>query len=132
MKRLCSIAKEFDLPITQQLEDDAINTTLEHYKTHARTYKVNVTAIDPYKFASWSGMYLFNRIDNPNMIGATIATLRRFLLKEGKVLDDTFCKKLLVMAHNDAKNETVAIGKNGLYISFRTASELKNTRKPTK
>jgi len=29
------------------------------------------------------------------------------------------------MAYNDAKKDTIAIGKNGLYMSFRAASELK-------
>ena len=125
LEHLVQIASSFNIVIDDTLREKAIEETLKHYYDHICGYDVRVTGIDPYKFASWSGMYLFGRIDDPNMIAATIATLRRYLKIEGKDLDDLFCQKLLVMAYNDAKKDTIAIGKNGLYMSFRTASELK-------
>lgn len=130
LEHLIQVASSFNITIDDALREKAIDETLSHYYDHICGYNVRVTGIDPYKFASWSGMYLFSRIDNPNMIAATIATLRRYLKIEGKDLDDIFCQKLLVMAHNDAKKDTIAIGKNGLYMSFRTASELKATPTP--
>ncbi len=125
LEHLVQIASSFNIAIDDTLREQAIEETLSHYHDHICGYDVRVTGIDPYKFAAWSGMYLFSRIDNPNMIAATIATLRRYLKIEGKDLDDIFCQKLLVMSYNDAKKDTIAIGKNGLYMSFRTASELK-------
>jgi len=125
LEHLIQIASSFNITIDDELREKAIEETLSHYYDHICGYDVRVTGIDPYKFASWSGMYLFNRIDDSNMIAATIATLRRYLKIEGKDLDDIFCQKLLVMAYNDAKKDTIAIGKNGLYMSFRTASEVK-------
>lgn len=127
LEHLIQIASNFNITIDDSLREKTIEETLNHYYDHICGYDVRVTGIDPYKFAAWSGMYLFNRTDNPNMIAATIATLRRYLKIEGKDLDDIFCQKLLVMAYNDAKKDTIAIGKNGLYMSFRTASELKIT-----
>jgi len=125
LEHLVKIASNFNITIDDDLREKALEETLSHYYDHICGYNVRVTGIDPYKFASWSGMYLFGRIDDPNMIAATITTLRRYLKIEGKDLDDIFCQKLLVMAYNDAKKDTIAIGKNGLYMSFRTASELK-------
>ena len=127
LEHLIQIASNFNITIDDSLREKTIEENLNHYYDHICGYDVRVTGIDPYKFAAWSGMYLFNRTDNPNMIAATIATLRRYLKIEGKDLDDIFCQKLLVMAYNDAKKDTIAIGKNGLYMSFRTASELKIT-----
>lgn len=126
---LIAIAAEFEIEIDEELKTQAIENTVDHYHDHIGSYNVRVTGIDPYKFTAWAGMYLFRRIDNHNMIAATIATLRRYLVLEGKDLDNIFCQKLLLMAHNDIKNDSVAIGKNGLYMSFRTASELKNMTK---
>jgi len=130
LEHLIHIASSFGITIDDKLKEQAIEEVLNHYYDHIRGYNVRVTGIDPYKFASWSGMYLFSRIDDANMIAATIATLRRYLKIEGKDLDDIFCQKLLLMAYNDAKKDTIAIGKNGLYMSFRTASELKTLSTP--
>jgi len=128
LKYLIAIASDFGITISDELKYQAIESTVSHYYDHIQGYNVRVTGIDPYKFTSWSGMYLFSRIDDYNMIAATIAALRRYLVIEGKELDSIFCKKLLLMAYNDAKNDTIAIGKNGLYMSFRTASELRITK----
>lgn len=124
VEHLRRIAGDFGITISQSLEDEAIEYVVDHYYDHIDSYNVRVTDIDPYKFTAWAGMYFFRRLDNAKMLSATVAALRRHLKTQNKSLDFKFCQKLVLMAYNDEKKDSIAIGKNGLYMAFRTASEI--------
>jgi len=128
---LCELTRnQYGILISQQLRKDIVDDVLKHYKLHVETYSVPVNGIDPYKFISWIGLNLYDRTLNEypekisdGILKSTIIVMNRTLVEEGRLLPKYYLRKLFDMVKNDySGKEHLGLGKNGLYLVFRSAS----------
>ncbi len=128
---LCEfIDKQYKIVITQEFRKQVVDDALEHYKLHVEAYDVPVNGIDPYKFISWIGMGLYtkaiekyNETVSDSILKSTIIVMNRTLIEEGRMLPKFYLKKIFGMVKNDhIGKEHLGLGKNGLYLVFRSAS----------
>ena len=94
-----------------------------------------VKSIDPFKFIAWSANFLIeiknftlskknftlSKREKATILSVAIEVMSEFLECE---INKELAKKLLLMALHDKIDDEKAIGKNGLYMAFRSANEL--------
>lgn len=92
---------------------------------HVQTYSVCQTRIDFFKIAAWLGMMLYKSDPKSFLLYHLVSALNAQLMKDGKQLPPEVRKKIARMLRNDGgPKDNVAIGKNGLYMIFRSAFEV--------
>lgn len=130
MSLFVSTAKnDFQLTITDDEKKQMVRKVIMHYLNHANEYTVRVNSTDPFKFLAWAGSILFNDIKKESTkrevyLAIAVATMLHLLQENDKNLSIEFVQKLLIMAkHDESAKDHLAIGKNGLYMAFRSASE---------
>lgn len=130
VNQLSDIAEEaYGLYITADGRKQIVNDVLSHYYDHVTTYGVSVTGSDPYKFLAWAGIQIFEDMKSHDkeiaikFLSSSIAAMHRALLEEGRSLEDWYLKKIIrmVVSEYNGKNH-LGLGKNGLYIAFKSAS----------
>lgn len=116
------------IEIPKEIRKDVVDKVLKHYKLHIDTYNVKVNGIDPYKFLSWSGLYLYEMVLHNEelselILQSTIIVMNRTLVEEGKILPKLFLKKIYNMIKSEYRGKNhLGLGRNGLYLAFRSAS----------
>jgi hypothetical protein len=124
-------SKKVGIELTSSDVEYVVKEVFKHYLGHKSKYGIKVQGIDPYKFVSWSSYFLLKKLkgrkvkNRYRILVSIITVMRLFLQSEGKFLDRKICQKILKMYTYDMIHDNYAIGKNGLYLSFRTASEVK-------
>jgi len=124
------IAKEeYDLTLTKQAKEDTIEYVLSHYYEHIQAYNLSVSGSDPYKFLSWSGIYIYKSLYKTDrevaikFLSSTIVALNRSLKLINKKLPENYLRKILKMVINEFDNDShLGLGQNGLYIAFKSAA----------
>lgn len=92
---------------------------------HVKTYCIRQTRIDFFKVAAWLGMMLYKNDPKSFLLFHLVSALNAQLMKEGRQLPSEVRKKIAAMLLNDGgEKDNVAIGKNGLYMIFRSAFEV--------
>jgi len=135
---LCElIAARNDFIIPKELRKQAMLYAITHYKKHTDAYTVKVNGVDPYKIFSWVGLYFYDEslkkygTDVADaFLKTTILAMNRSLWEEGKQLPPLYLKKIYKMVKSDFNGKaSIGIGKNGLYLAFRSASlcEIRST-----
>ena len=107
---------------------------IRHYVKHAKGHNLNVTAIEPYKVISWGSFELcqqYKKTDQEKakkILMLAVVSLNYFLLLDvDKKVDISLQKKILRMLIYECRgNNEFGIGKNGLYLIFKTASFIGN------
>jgi len=116
-----------NITVDKKEKINIIKKTKEHYLSHKQKYKLYVKSIDPFKFIAWSANFLLeikqdlSQKDKAIVLNVAIAVMSELLDCE---INEMLSKKLLLMALHDKIDDEKAIGKNGLYMAFRSASEL--------
>ncbi|SFP60984.1 hypothetical protein [Hydrogenimonas thermophila] len=119
--------KKSGVDVTTKDKIEVIKRTREHYISHKEKYKLYVNSIDPFKFIAWSANFFISikgdlTINKKAIVlKVAIEVMSSFLKCK---IDEKLSKKLLLMALHDKIDDEKAIGKNGLYMAFRSASEL--------
>ena len=98
---------------------------ISHYYNHKKEYQICVSDIDPYKFCAWSSECLIDELNDKKVIVPIIVTMHNFLKKEKRKFEIPYLQYILKMYLNDKKVDEFAIGKNGLYMTFSSASNIK-------
>jgi len=132
IQRYVTVAKdEFDLEITIDEQTEVLNKVLEHYIDHCIEYRVYVNSTDPFKFVAWMGLFLYHDIKKKSVhkqkyLSVSVAMMLHFLQINNRSMDIKFAQKLLKMAIHDksSNKDHLAIGKNGLYMAFRSANQI--------
>ncbi|MCX2717798.1 hypothetical protein OQH61_08645 [Helicobacter sp. MIT 21-1697] len=102
----------------------------QHYKAHRDTYKkiCYVKNGDIFKIISWAAMFLYQEKETKAILLIACAYMNEQLKKINRQVSKELICKIVEMLLNDSKKDNVAIGKNGLYMSFRLASEVKQIK----
>ncbi|MDE7174077.1 MAG: hypothetical protein K2N54_01210 [Helicobacter sp.] len=97
----------------------------KHYKKHRDTYKniCYVTSGDAFKIISWTAMFLYQENKNEQILHAACAYMNELLKELERAIPDKTIIEIVAMLCNDGKDDNVAVGKNGLYMAFKCASE---------
>jgi hypothetical protein len=126
---LCEfLYNRYQVEVPKEIRGDVVDKVLAHYKLHIDTYNVPVNGIDPYKFLSWSGLYLYeltmhNEELSDLILKSTIIIMNRTLVEEGRILPKLFLQKIFNMVKSEYRGkDSLGLGKNGLYLTFRSAS----------
>jgi len=98
---------------------------ISHYYKHKKEYQICVSDIDPYKFCAWSTECLIDELNDKKVIVPIITTMHNFIKKEKRKFEIPYLQYILKMYLNDKKADEFAIGKNGLYMTFSSASNIK-------
>lgn len=96
------------------------------YKKHRDTYKkiCYVTSGDVFKIISWTAMFLYQDTKKEQILDAACAYMNELLKKLERTIPDKTIVEIVAMLCNDgSENDGFAIGKNGLYMAFKCASE---------
>ncbi len=108
-----------------------VEDVYRHYIEHCNEYHVMVCSVDPFKFLAWAGLTLYHDIKiqsgrKRQYLHSAIAVMYAILRKNGRTLNRDFVIKLIHMTQHDkdVKNDKLAIGRNGLYMAFRSANEV--------
>ncbi len=133
MKRYVTVAnQEFGLIITTAEQEEVTNKILEHYIDHCTEYRVFVNSTDPFKFTAWMGLFFYHDIKKKSAkrqqyLVIAVAMMIKFLKDNNRNIDIKFAQKLLKMTiyDKDTNKDYLAIGKNGLYMAFRSANMVK-------
>ena len=96
---------------------------------HNNTFGIEAKNTDIYKLLSWYGFYLSESADDKRGIIylATIYILNEKILSNelcGRKISHKLISKMYKMLVLDGEDDNLAIGKNGLYLSFRTARDI--------
>ena len=99
--------------------------TIKHYDKHKKEYSICVSNLDPYKICAWSLDYLIKETNHKKIIIPFLLVMSNFLDKEGKKFSVENLKYIVEMYNNNNKKDEFAIGKNGLFMIFWSASNCK-------
>ena len=86
-----------------------------------------VSNLDPYKICAWSLEYLLKQIGNKKIIVPFLLVMLIFLEKEKRTFSVEKLRYIIKMYKNNNKKDNLAIGKNGLFMIFWSASNCKTT-----
>ena len=92
--------EEYNLTLTKQAKENTIEYVLSHYYEHIQAYNISVSGSDPYKFLSWSGIYIFKTLYKTNrevaikFLSSTIVALNRSLKLIDKELPEDYLRKI--------------------------------------
>ncbi len=97
----------------------------QHYKKHREAYKriCYIKNGDIFKIISWTAMFLYQNNRDKRILKAACTYMNAQLKKIGRTIPDKTIIEIVEMLCNDGKDDTIAVGKNGLYIAFKCASE---------
>ena len=103
-----------------------IKKVRQHYDEHREAYKneLRITKGDIYKIISWVAMFMYHDIRDKRILKAACAYMNRQLHKDGRNIPPKTSLEIVNMLSNDNKKDNVAVGKNGLYMAFKCASEV--------
>lgn len=116
--------------VSDSTKEEALKSAFDHLNLHNDTYGIEANTTDVYKFLSWYGHFLYRHADDRFAIIylATIRVLNNEILAQEKCkkgLSKTLLDEMYKMLTKDGGDEDhLAIGKNGLYISFKTAQNM--------
>lgn len=102
--------------------------TLKHYNDHKKEYSICVSSLDPYKVCAWSLDYLIKYTNNKKLIVPILIVMLNFLQKEGKTFNINKLRYIIRMYLNNNKKDELAIGKNGLFMIFWSASNCEHIK----
>jgi len=122
---LNEIAEKCQLILGLNIKDYILRAfieTIKHYNDHKKEYDICVSNLDPYKVCSWSLDYLIKETNNKKLIVPILLVMYNFLEKEGKTFSISKLKYIVKMYNNNNKKDQLAIGKNGLFMIFWSAS----------
>jgi hypothetical protein len=130
INHISDMAKEiYSLELPRDTKLDIAEYVLSHYHDHINAYDVSVTGNDPYKFLSWSGIYIYESLYKSDreiaikFLSVATVTLHNALKLSGKELPEWYLKKTLKMVINEFDNNNhLGLGRNGLYMAFKGAS----------
>ena len=94
-----------------------------HLQRHTTTYRVYQEKPDPFKIMAWMGLYLHQE-NRTFHLRAVVYSLNHLLEQDSRSLPSSMLDKITLMAMNDGRDDDVAIGKNGLYLIFRSCHKL--------
>lgn len=133
------------ITIQKEVEEDIFKQIIKHYYKHTQNYNVSVKGVCPYKFFSWYGFMLAEKIYKQGdkeakilsiqAISTAIICMLKLLELEGVVVEESFHKKALEMVikeisgrvSNNLDHIKCGLGMNGLYMMFRMASVCKKS-----
>ncbi|DAB30556.1 MAG TPA: hypothetical protein CFH84_03425 [Sulfurimonas sp. UBA12504] len=115
--------------VSEQTKEDALSKATKHLFLHNDTFGIEAKSTDVYKLLSWYGYFLNKRADDTNAVVylATISILNKKILKSescGFMIDKHTITEMYKMLTKDGNHDHLAIGKNGLYIAFKTAQSI--------
>jgi len=115
--------------VSEQTKEDALNKATQHLFLHNDTFGIEAKSTDVYKLLSWYGYFLYQHADDRNAVIylATMAILNKKILKNevcGLMLDKYTITEMYQMLTKDGEDDHLAIGKNGLYIAFKSAQNI--------
>lgn len=98
----------------------------KQYKEHRDTYKkiCYVKNGDIFKIIAWAAMFLYQNKQEARILLSACAYMKVQLKKCQREVSENLIAKIVAMLLNDSIKDNVAIGKNGLYMAFRLASEV--------
>ena len=96
--------------------------TIKHYKDHKEEYSICVSNIDPYKVCAWSLDCLIKETKNKKLIVPILIVMLTFLKQEKRNFDVKKLRYIIKMYMNNHTKDELAIGKNGLFMIFWSAS----------
>ena len=106
----------------------ALKNTIEHLEAHNKEFSIEPKTLDVYKLLSWYGYFLSNITRDYKRVVylLTIKALNTLLLEEecGTCFTQDFTNKIYQMLRRDDEDGKFSIGKNGLYLSFRSAKDI--------
>ena len=117
------------IAVSDDSQEKALDKATEHLFLHNNTFGVDAKSTDIYKLLSWYGFYLSEFADDQK----SVIYLATIYILNNKILYNELCKKKIShhlvskiyrMLVLDGEDDNLAIGKNGLYISFRTARDI--------
>jgi hypothetical protein len=123
---------EYDLNLSCKIFKISISQLTHYYMKYIKLYgvvskdnkgKIIPYKVESYKILSWYGFILYNLTKNINCLNVAIIYLNNLLyIDKGQQFDNDFLAKLLWTSLNDnTDNNNFAIGKNGLYMVFKSA-----------
>jgi hypothetical protein len=119
------------LELTEVEQREVFRLVHRHYIKHSKVYDLYVSSTDPFKFVAWATLFIIQEVKKDSeqkewYIGTAVSLMLKMLNECGKTLQMQYLKKLIDMTLNDknSANDNLAIGKNGLYMAFRSASEV--------
>ncbi|MCX6076415.1 MAG: hypothetical protein NTW78_05940 [Campylobacterales bacterium] len=115
--------------VSEQTKEDALSKATQHLFLHNDTFGIEAKSTDVYKLLSWYGHFLYQHADDRNAVIylATMAILNKKILKNelcGLTLDKHTITEMYKMLAKDGEDDHLAIGKNGLYMAFKTAQNI--------
>ena len=115
--------------VSEQTKEDALDKATEHLFLHNDTFGIEAKSTDVYKLLSWYGHFLYDHADDRNAVIylATMSILNKKILKNeecGFTIDRQTTTEMYKMLAKDGEDDHLAIGKNGLYIAFKTAQNI--------
>jgi hypothetical protein len=122
---LNEIAEKCNLLLNINIKDKLMRTfieTIKHYNEHKKEYEICVSNLDPYKICAWSLDCLIKETKNKRLIVPILLVMLNFLEKEGKTFSPSKLKYIVKMYKNNNNKDELAIGKNGLFMIFWSAS----------
>lgn len=114
----------YSLP-SKEIQERCVKALSSQLSEHVKTYSIHQTRIDFFKVAAWLGIMLYKSDPKSFLLVQLVTALNAQLSKEGRKLPSDVCKKIAFMLKNDGEKDSVAIGMNGLYMIFRSASVVK-------
>ena len=123
--------KKFSNHITVpvQKQEKALDIATKHLFFHNKSFGIQADSTDVYKLMSWYGFYLSKELNDKKGV-IYLATLdvlnNKILFNEvsNNKISHSLITKMYKMLVLDGEDDRIAIGKNGLYISFRTARDI--------
>lgn len=116
------------LSISSEHEKEALLQARIHILEHNNEFSIQPKTLDVYKLISWYGYFLSHSTYDPKRIIylMTIQVLNEILSKEvcNKSFSKEFISKLYHMLSRDSQSGDFSIGKNGLYVAFRSAKDI--------
>ncbi len=115
--------------VSEQTKENALKKAINHLFLHNDTFGIEAKSTDVYKLLSWYGHFLYNHADDRNAVIylATMSILNKKILKNescGVMIDKCTITEMYKMLAKDGEQDHLAIGKNGLYIAFKTAQNI--------
>lgn len=123
------ILKEpYNIGFSNPKKQNMLKMVRTQYKEHRDIYRgvYYVTSGDVFKIVSWAAMFLCD--DKPQkkeqILEAACTYMNECLKDIKRTIPDKIIIEIVAMLCNDGgKNDRFAIGKNGLYMAFKCASE---------
>jgi hypothetical protein len=108
----------------KDVQSTAVENALKYLKKYAGLYTLKQDSPEAFKLVAWIGVELHELSDKSMHTSVVVHALHHVLKTTGKEFAPQFLSKISAMiAKNNGSNDDFAIGKNGLYLTFKSASK---------